>query len=89
MVPSYSRELRGAVIILLATVALIVLVSPGAWALDGQAKEERSAQAAGCPLGVYITSLRDLDLVGDSFGVDFWVWSVHPPGTTLWIAWSS
>jgi hypothetical protein len=80
MVPSYSRELRGAVIILLATVALIVLVSPGAWALDGQAKEEPSAQAAGCPIGVYITSLRDLDPVGDSFGIDFWVWSVHPPG---------
>jgi hypothetical protein len=59
-------------------VALIVLVSPVAKALDGRAKEEKSAQAAGCPIGVYITSLRDLDPVGDSFGIDFWVWSVHP-----------
>ena len=72
MVPSYSRELRGAAIILLATVALIVLVSPGAWALDGQAKEERSVRAESCPIGVYVTSLRDLDPVGDSFGIDFW-----------------
>lgn len=24
--------------------------------------------------------MRDLDPVGDSFGIDFWVWSVHPPG---------
>ena len=32
------------------------------------------------PIGVYVTSLRDFDTVGDSFGIDFWVWSVHPPG---------
>jgi len=61
-------------------VALIVLVSPGAWTLDGRTKGGNSAQAAGCPIGVYVTSLRDLDPVGDSFGIDFWVWSVHPPG---------
>ena len=61
-------------------VALILLVSPGAWALDGRAKGGISAEAAGCPIGVYVTSLRDLDPVGDSFGIDFWVWSVHPPG---------
>ena len=24
--------------------------------------------------------MRDLDSAGDSFGIDFWVWSVHPPG---------
>jgi hypothetical protein len=70
-------------------VALIVLVSPGAWALDGRAKGGISAEAAGCPVGVYVTSLRDLDPGGDSFGIDFWVWSVHPRGTTLWTAWSS
>src|SRR5215211_4048219 len=80
MVPSCSRALRSAATTLLATAALIVLVSPGAWTLDGRAKEEKSAEAAGCPIGVYITSLRDLDPVGDSFGIDFWVWSVHPPG---------
>ena len=61
-------------------VALMVLVSPGAWALDGRAKGGISAEAAGCPIGVYVTSLRDLDPAGDSFGIDFWVWSVHLPG---------
>jgi hypothetical protein len=61
-------------------VALIVLVSPGAWALDGREKGGNSAEAASCPIGVYVTSLRDLDSAGDSFGIDFWVWSVHPPG---------
>src|SRR5215211_7371654 len=80
MVPSCSRALRGAATTLLAMVALIVLVSPGAWTLDGRTKGGNSAQAAGCPIGVYVTSLRDLDPVGDSFGIDFWVWSVHPPG---------
>jgi hypothetical protein len=61
-------------------VALIVLVSPGAWALDGRAKGGISAEAPACPIGVYVTSLRDLDPVGASFGIDFWVWSVHRPG---------
>jgi hypothetical protein len=60
-------------------VALIVLVSPGAWALDGRAKGGTSAEAADCPIGVYVTPLRDLDSASDSFGIDFWVWSVHPP----------
>jgi hypothetical protein len=61
-------------------VALIVLASTGAWSLDGRVKGGIAAEAAGCPIGVYVTSLRDLDPVGDSFGIDFWVWSVHPPG---------
>jgi hypothetical protein len=61
-------------------VALILLVSPGAWAQDGRAKNGISAEAATCPIGVYVTSLRDFDPVGDSFGIDFWVWSVHPQG---------
>jgi hypothetical protein len=60
-------------------IALIVLVSPGACALDGRAQGGNSAEAAGCPIGVYVTSLRDLGPAGDSFSIDFWVWSVHPP----------
>src|ERR671921_66983 len=80
MVPSPSRVLWSTATTLLPMVALIVLVSPEAWALDGRAKGRASAGAAGCPIGVYVTSLRDLDPAGDSFGIDFWVWSVHPPG---------
>jgi hypothetical protein len=75
-----SHALRSAATTLLPMVALIPLVSPGAWAVDGRAKGGTSAEAAGCPIGVYVTSLRDLDSAGDSFGIDFWVWSVHPPG---------
>jgi len=80
MVTSRSSALRRAATILLLMVALIVLASPGAWAQDGRAKGGTSAEAAGCPIGVYVTSLRDLDPADDSFGIDFWVWSVHPPG---------
>lgn len=31
-------------------------------------------------MGVYVTSLRDFDPADDSFGIDFWVWSVDAPG---------
>jgi hypothetical protein len=75
-----SHALRSAATVLLPIVALKVLASPGAWAQDERTKGEVSAEAAGCSIGVYVTSLRDLDSAGDSFGIDFWVWSVHPPG---------
>ena len=80
MVTSRSSVLRRAATTLLLIIALIVLVSPRAWSLDGRAKDGISAEAASCPIGVYVTSLRGLDSVGDSFGIDFWVWSVHPQG---------
>ena len=80
MIPSPSRALRSTATTLLPMVALILLASPGAWAQDGRAKGGISAEAATCPIGVYVTSLRDLEPVGDSFGIDFWVWSVHPQG---------
>jgi formate hydrogenlyase subunit 3/multisubunit Na+/H+ antiporter MnhD subunit len=73
MVPSPSRALRSTATTLLPMVALILLVSPGAWAQDGRAKGGISAEAAGCPIGVYVTSLRDLDPVGDSFSAFFLV----------------
>jgi hypothetical protein len=80
MVTYRSRALRSAATTLLSMVALAVLFSPGAWALDGRAKGGNAAEAVGCPIGVYVTSLRDLDPVGESYGIDFWVWSVYPPG---------
>ena len=80
MVTYRSRALRSAATTLLSMVALTVLFSPGAWALDGRTKGGNAPEAAGCPIGVYVTSLRDLDPVGESYGIDFWVWSVYPPG---------
>ena len=80
MVPDSSRALRSAVTALLPAIISLALVLPGALAQDEQSADASAAEAAGCPIGVYVTSLRDLDPVGDSFGIDFWVWSVHPPG---------
>jgi hypothetical protein len=71
---------RSAATTLLLMVTLILFVSTGALAQDGRANGGTSAEAAGCPIGVYVTALRDLDSAGDSFGIDFWVWSAHPPG---------
>ncbi len=36
-------------------------------------------EAIAYPIGIFITSLHDLDVTADTFGVDYWVWSVHPP----------
>lgn len=33
-------------------------------------------------MGIYITSLHDFDAGDDSFGADYWLWSVHPPETS-------
>ena len=72
----------------LAVVLLgLMLPAPEAYALlDGQAQDDGLADATGSnpggrTLGIYITSLRDFDVTNDSFGVDYWLWSVHPPGT--------
>src|SRR5215203_387150 len=32
------------------------------------------------PIGIFITSLHTFDVTGGTFGVDYWVWSVHSPG---------
>lgn len=37
-------------------------------------------EALAYPVGIYITSLHDLDPIDGSFGADYWVWSVHPSG---------
>jgi hypothetical protein len=46
-----------------------------------QVREDESVESkdpAARTVGVYITSLRDFDAEDNSFGVDFWLWSVHP-----------
>jgi hypothetical protein len=72
--------LRRAATALLPAIILLAFVLQVAFAQDEQSADASAAEAAGCPIGVYLTSLRDLDSAGDSFGIDFWVWSVHPPG---------
>ena len=80
MIPHPSRALRSAAPALLPVLISLAFVLPGALAQDEQPADESAAEAATCPIGVYVTSLRDLDPLGDTFGIDFWVWSVHPSG---------
>ncbi len=68
---------------LLAAVLLgLILPSPAAHALtNDQVRDASPADPRGRTVGIYITSLRDFDVADQSFGADFWLWSVHPPGT--------
>lgn len=78
---------RGMLTCLLAAVLLsLILPAPVAHALlDDQAQDDSPSDAAGGTpsertMGIYITSLHDFDVADRSFGVDYWLWSVHPPG---------
>lgn len=75
--PRSGRAASRALVVLLLTLALLSL---GPSALVAAAQED-SALGTTDPatLGVYITSLHDFDPANGSFGVDYWVWSVHPP----------
>jgi hypothetical protein len=44
---------------------------------EGEAQE---AEPVTYPIGIYVTSLHDFDTAEDTFGADYWIWSVHPPG---------
>src|SRR5918998_844078 len=56
---------------LIAFVLVVLLFPPrAAWA--AQEQDEGT-------IGVYVTSLRDFDPADDSFGIDYWMWSIHPP----------
>jgi hypothetical protein len=65
----------------------LILPAPTAHALlDEQKRDDGPADATGAgptaqTMGIYITSLRDFDVSDDSFGVDYWLWGVHPPET--------
>lgn len=56
----------------------VVGLGPSAPVFAGQDDEAAGAEPV-TPVGVYITALHDFDTAGDSFGVDYWIWSVHPP----------
>ena len=65
----------------------LILPAPTAHALlDEQTRDDGPADATEADptaqtMGIYITSLRDFDVADDSFGVDYWLWSGHPPET--------
>ena len=76
------RALRRAAIAALVAVAALAAVSPVAWA-QGPSDDGRNAaggEAEDGRIGVHVTTLRNFDTVGDSFGADFWLWSVYPRG---------
>src|SRR5215208_485974 len=49
--------------------------------MDDNPTDTEDTEAIDYPIGIFITSLHDLDVTADTFGVDYWVWSVHPPRT--------
>lgn len=78
-----SRALWCVAIALLPATFLLLSILPAAWAQNPSNEAGTAAgggEAAGNLIGVYITALRDFDTVDDSFGADFWIWSVHPRG---------
>jgi hypothetical protein len=83
------RGVRRAMLAFFLAVVLLSLILPAPMAhalLDEQKRDDGPADATGAgptaqTMGIYITSLRDFDVSDDSFGVDYWLWSVHPPET--------
>src|SRR5215218_1476161 len=81
--------LRSATLACLLAAVLLSLILPAPAAhglLAKQAQNDLHADATGVnpserTLGIYITSLHDFDVANDSFGVDYWLWSVHPSRT--------
>jgi hypothetical protein len=47
--------------------------------MDDNPTDTEDTEAIDYPIGIFITSLHDLDVTADTFGVDYWVWTVHPP----------
>jgi hypothetical protein len=47
--------------------------------MDDNPTDTQDTEAIDYPIGIFITSLHELDVTADTFGVDYWVWSVHPP----------
>ena len=47
--------------------------------MDDNPTDTEDTEAIDYPIGMFITSLHDLDVTADTFGVDYWVWSVHSP----------
>ena len=83
------RGVRRAMLTFFLAVILLSLILPAPTAhalLDEQTRDDGPADATEADptaqtMGIYITSLRDFDVADDSFGVDYWLWSVHPPET--------
>src|SRR5918998_6920207 len=70
MIPRLARRCTP-ILPLVGFVLVVLLFQPRvAWA--AQEQEEGT-------IGVYVTSLRDFDTTDDSFGIDYWMWSIHPP----------
>ncbi len=52
--------------------------------IDDNPTDAEDTEAIDYPIGIFITSLHDLDVTADTFGVDYWVWSIHPPNSIHW-----
>ena len=47
---------------------------------DNNPTDTEDTEAIAYPIGIFITSLHNFTVTGGTFGVDYWVWSVHSPG---------
>jgi hypothetical protein len=81
--PGIARTARRATLrVLPALLLMVAFLSLGQSAADQSetGDDPTGAEPKAYPLGIFVTSLHDLDVTGGTFGVDYWVWSVHPPG---------
>lgn len=72
------RKVSSSIFILCGLIVALLFVD-GLW-FSGQSARALAASLSTqtCRVGIYITSLRGLNLAEKSFNADFWVWSVCP-----------
>jgi hypothetical protein len=73
------RKVSSSILILCGLIFTLLFVDGLCFSGQSAYAWAASLSSQTCRVGVYITSLRDLNLAEKSFNADFWVWSVCPP----------
>lgn len=81
--PGIARTIRRAILRVLPTLLLVLAFLSLVWLIlaapasaeqtDENPTDTKDTQATAYPIGIFITSLHDLDITGGSFGVTYWV----------------
>lgn len=75
----YINRSAWCILLICLVLYLLNLMQPGTTlAQQTDATDAREASSTAPLTGIFITSLHDLDTVNGSFGVDYWVWTIHP-----------
>jgi hypothetical protein len=72
------RKLVSSILLVCGLFVTLFLISSSWYAIEAASEKATSQPIQTCRVGVYVTSLRDLNLAEKSFNADFWVWSVCP-----------